>query len=181
MGALRASGCSTSSDGSVQHKVVAPWRLDDVTFERDVEPSSACPTPAPAPTISPLPMNIPARQIAPHIAAALLAKPRTELSGRQGEIVDGLKAHCPGYAVMRSLMLACRSVLPQPAKRASTTSLVRTAAALRGWLDRAGTSRIGVIEGFVGQVKARPLAQSHRDASTSHATVHRAARNSECS
>jgi hypothetical protein len=90
------------------HKVMSPWRLGNVTFERDAELSSAGPLPAPAPTISPLPMNVPARQIAPQIAAALLAKPRTELSGRQGEIVDGLKAHCPGYAVMRSLMLAFR-------------------------------------------------------------------------
>jgi hypothetical protein len=74
------------------HKVMSPWRLGNVAFERDAKPSSACP----APTISPLPMNIPARQIAPQIAAALLAKPRTELSGRQGDVVDDRNAQLSG-------------------------------------------------------------------------------------
>jgi hypothetical protein len=62
------------------HKVVSPWRLGNVAFEHDAGRSS----PGPAPVTSPLPMNIPARQIAPQIAAALLAKPRTELTGPKG-------------------------------------------------------------------------------------------------
>jgi hypothetical protein len=60
------------------------------------------------------PTDITVRQIAPHIAAALLVKPRAELTARQGEIVDALKAGCPGYAVMRSLMLAFRSIRDNP-------------------------------------------------------------------
>jgi transposase len=59
---------------------------------------------------------------------------------------------------MRSLMLAFRSILRQPAKRSSTTTPVRTAAALRGWLDRAETSGIGMIEGFVSQLRRDVLA-----------------------
>jgi hypothetical protein len=58
---------------------------------------------------------------------------------------------------MRSLMLAFRSILRQPVKPSSTKP-VRTAAALRGWLDRAETSGIGAIEGFVGQLRRDVLA-----------------------
>jgi hypothetical protein len=75
------------------------------------------------------------------------------LAGRQAAIVDGLKAHCPGYAVMRSLMLAFRSILRQPARRSSRAGPVRTAAALRRWLDRAEASGIAVIRSFVEQLR----------------------------
>lgn len=52
-----------------------------------------------------------ARQVAPEIAAALLTKPRAELTVRQAEVVDVMKVGCPGYVEMRSLMLAFRSTL----------------------------------------------------------------------
>jgi hypothetical protein len=39
-------------------------------------------------------------RISPQMAAALLAKPRSELTARQRAIVDAL-TDCPGYAVMR--------------------------------------------------------------------------------
>jgi hypothetical protein len=139
------------------HKLVSPWRLGNVAFEHHAQLSPS-PTHAPTPPTSPLPTDATARQIAPHIAAALLAKPRKELTRRQAEIVDGLKAHCPGYAVMRSLMLAFRSILRQPPIRSSTTTHVRTAAALRRWLDRAEASGIGVIQSFVGQLRRDVLA-----------------------
>jgi transposase len=64
-----------------------------------------------------------------------------------------------GYAVMRSLLLAFRSILRQPAKRSFTTTPVRTAAAaLHRWLDRAETSGIGMIESFVSQLRRDVLA-----------------------
>jgi hypothetical protein len=83
----------------------------------------------------------------------LLAKPRQELTSPQGAIVDGLKAHCPGYAVMRALMLAFRSILRQPARRSSRTGPIRTAEALHRWLDRAEASGIAVIVRFVEQLR----------------------------
>jgi hypothetical protein len=88
----------------------------------------------------------------------LLAKPRQELTDPQAAIVDGLKAHCPGYAVMRSLMLAFQSILRQPARRSSRAGPVRTAAALRRWLDRAEASGIAVIVSFVEQLRRDVLA-----------------------
>jgi hypothetical protein len=98
------------------HKLVSPWRLGNLAFEHDAPPTP-CRIHAPAPSTSPFPVGATARQIAPQIAAALLAKPRPELTASQAKIVDGLKANCPGYTVMRSLMLAFRSVLRQPAQR----------------------------------------------------------------
>jgi hypothetical protein len=87
-----------------------------------------------------------ARQISPQIAAALLAKPRPELTARQGAIVDALKANCPGYAAMRPLMLGFRSLLRQPT---IPSEQVRTTVALHQWLDRAHATGIGLIQNFV--------------------------------
>jgi hypothetical protein len=142
------------------HKRLSPWRLGNMTFESN-GPLSPRPTntatlsAASSPPLSPLPPDVTARQIAPHIAAALLAKPRPELTPRQAEIVGGLKAHCPGYAVMRSLMLAFRSILRQPVTPSKTR---RTTVALHRWLDRAEASSIGVIQSFVGRLRCDVLA-----------------------
>ena len=53
------------------------------------------------------------RQISPQIAAALLTTPRPGLTGPNAQIVDALKAGCPGYAVMRALMMGFRALLKQ--------------------------------------------------------------------
>ena len=98
-------------------KLVSPWRLGNIAFERSKnEIVSAAAVPPPMVLTDPT-----QRQISPQIAAALLAKPRSELTGRQAEIVDALKAGCPGYAVMRSLMMGFRSILRQPKLRPSKT------------------------------------------------------------
>jgi transposase len=61
-------------------------------------------------------------------------------------IVDALKAECPGYAVMRPLMLGFRSLLRQPT---TPCEKVRAADALHQWLDRAHATGIGLIQNFV--------------------------------
>ena len=88
--------------------VLSPWRVGNVAFQR-AAPDGTIPSPAPAILTGPN-----ERQISPQIAAALLTKPRPELTSHQAEIVDALKTGCPGYAVMRPLMLGFRSLLRQP-------------------------------------------------------------------
>jgi hypothetical protein len=45
------------------------------------------------------------------VSAALLSKFRTDLTPAQAEIVDAFKQQCPGFAVMRKLVLNFRSLL----------------------------------------------------------------------
>src|ERR1700704_3753233 len=77
-------------------KLVSPWRVGNAMFESEASVPTPPPvvdavgtTSTPSPPPSPDP---PARQISPQIPAALLAKPRPELTARQGAIVDALKA-----------------------------------------------------------------------------------------
>ena len=65
-------------------KVVSPWRIGNIAFERSV--NEAAPGVAAPPPL--LLTDQTQRQISPQIAAALLATPRPELTGRQAEIVD---------------------------------------------------------------------------------------------
>jgi hypothetical protein len=110
-------------------KLVSPWRVGNVTIENHVsdpiKPPVAVGTTSPAPAAPDTDAS--ARQISPQIAAALLAKPGPELTARQRTIVDALKAECPGYAVMRPLMLGFRSLLLQPT---TPSEKVRTTVAL---------------------------------------------------
>jgi hypothetical protein len=53
--------------------------------------------------------------------AVLLAKPRPELAGAQGAIVDALKAGWPGYAVMRPLMLGFGRCCESPPRKQEDT------------------------------------------------------------
>jgi hypothetical protein len=109
-----------------------------------------------------------ARQISPQIAAALLAKPRPELTGAQGAIVDALKAGCPGYAVMRPLMLGFRSLFRQPT---SSSKNVRTTVALHRWMDRAHATGIRSLQNFVGLLRRDVLAVEAAVAAASTANV----------
>jgi transposase len=137
-------------------KLVSPWRVGNTAFESDA-PAPTRPPAAASPSTTPMPRGTDpaARQIAPQIAAALLTKPRPELTARQGEIVDALKAGCPGYAVMRSLMMGFRSLLRQPP---SPSKKARTTVALHEWLDRAHATGIASIQNFVGQLRRDILA-----------------------
>jgi hypothetical protein len=72
------------------------------------------------------------RQISPQIAATLLTTPRPELTPGNAQIVDALKAGCPGYALMRSLMMGFRALLKQsPSPPAPTTRPARSVTALQ--------------------------------------------------
>jgi hypothetical protein len=102
-------------------KFLSPWRRGNVAFETSAQSTqSKSITPVPS-TTPPLPDPTQHRQISPQIAAALLAKPRLQLTGRQAEIVDALNSGCPGYASMRSLMLGFRSLMRQPKEGSSQT------------------------------------------------------------
>jgi hypothetical protein len=133
-------------------KLVSPWRVGNATLERDTSVPTRSPVAAGAPAVDTISTPPPcgtdptARQISPQIAVALLAKPRPELTARQGAIVDALKAECPGYAVMRPLMLGFRSLLRQPT---TPTQKARPTAALHQWLDRAHATGIPLIQNFV--------------------------------
>ena len=81
-----------------------------------------------------------ARHISP--AAALLSKLRVDLTPPQADIVDTLKQQCPGFAVMRELVLGFRTIL-----------LVGKRATLHGWMERARKTGIHPLERFVRTLK----------------------------
>jgi transposase len=83
-----------------------------------------------------------ARQLSPQVAAALLNKPRPDLTTRQAEIVDALKEQCPGFAVMRKLSFGFRAIL----SRGKVTTL-------HGWLEKARRTGIHALERFIRTVK----------------------------
>jgi hypothetical protein len=124
-------------------------------------------TPAMSPSRDPK-----ARQISPQIAAALLAKPRPELTGPQRAIVVALKAGCPGYAVMRPLMLGFRSLLRHPT---TPSTKARTTVALRRWMDRAQATGIRSLQHFVERLRRDVLAVEaavlHRRSCARHVIV----------
>jgi hypothetical protein len=99
------------------------------------------------------------RQISPQIAAVLLSTPRPELTAPNAQIVDALKAGCPGYAVMRSLMRGFRAVLKQPPPATRTRTSVRTVVGLHWWMDRARASGIALIQHFESRLQrdTRPV------------------------
>ena len=97
------------------------------------------------------------RQISPQIAAVLLSTPRPELTGPNAQIVDALKAGCPGYAVMRSLMMGFRAVLKQ-SPPTTTRTPIRTVTALHRWMDRARASGIALIQHFESRLQRDILA-----------------------
>jgi transposase len=78
------------------------------------------------------------RQVSPQVSAALLSKFRTDLTPAQAEIVDAFKQQCPGFAVMRKLVLNFRSLLR-----------VGKLAALRRWMKRAQKTGIYALTRFV--------------------------------
>ena len=87
-------------------------------------------------------ITAPGRRVSPQVAAALLGKIGSELTVRQQEIVDRLKKHCPGYAVMRNLVLGFRTIL-----RAGKL------ATLHEWMERALKTGIHPLQRFVRTLK----------------------------
>ena len=110
-------------------KFLSPWRqppAKTTTVSTEAAPLEETPT-APAP-----------RQVSPQVSAVLLSKFRTDLTPAQAEIVDAFKQQCPGFAVMRKLVLNFRSLLR-----------VGKLAALRRWMKRAQKTGIHALTRFV--------------------------------
>jgi hypothetical protein len=114
---------------------LSPWR------QPKPELKAASPTPPPRSSVQVVSPPS-ARQISPQVAAALLNKPRPDLTTRQAEIVDALKEQCPGFAVMRKLSFGFRAILCRG-----------KVATLHGWLEKAGRTGIHALERFVRTVK----------------------------
>ena len=81
-------------------------------------------------------------------------------SAGNAQIVDALKAGCPGYAVMRSLMMGFRALLKQSPSPPTPTARtpIRTVTALHRWMDRARASGIALIQNFESQLQRDILA-----------------------
>jgi hypothetical protein len=82
------------------------------------------------------------RQISPLVAAALLGKLRSKMTTEQENTVDALKKACPGYAVMRSLVMSFRTIL--------RTGKIET---LHAWMNKATASGIYRMQRFVRTLK----------------------------
>jgi hypothetical protein len=111
-------------------KLLAPWR----------EPAPRCETPidhAALDGVAPIPC-VPVRHVSPQIAAALLSQPRPLLSAHNAETVDTLKHQCPGFTVMRRLVMSFRTILRHG-----------TVATLHHWLTRAQATDIHALQRFV--------------------------------
>ena len=72
------------------------------------------------------------------MAAALLSKLPAELSNRQADIVARLKQQCPGFAVMRKLVMGFRTILR-----------VGKVSTLRRWMRQALNTGIHAMVRFV--------------------------------
>jgi transposase len=76
------------------------------------------------------------------VAAALLAKFRTDLTPQQEDIVDAFKVQCPGFAVMRELVLSFRCLLR-----------LGKLDDLHSWIERAQNSSLDAMARFVRTLK----------------------------
>jgi hypothetical protein len=113
--------------------LLSPWR------QPAAEATSLLPQP---PLLMAETITVPGRRVSPQVAASLLGKIGSDLTLRQREIVDRFKQHCPGYAVMRKLVLSFRTILR-----------VGKLATLHGWMDRALKTGIHALQRFVRTLK----------------------------
>jgi transposase len=81
---------------------------------------------------------VPVRHVSPQTAAALLSQPRPLLSAHNAETVDTLKHQCPGFTVMRRLVMSFRTILRDG-----------KVATLHHWLARAQATDIHALQRFV--------------------------------
>jgi hypothetical protein len=79
------------------------------------------------------------------VATALLGKLRSQMTAEQGNTVDALKKACPGYAVMRSLVMSFRTIL--------RTGKIKT---LHAWMKKADASGLYRNAAFCAHVEAGP-------------------------
>jgi hypothetical protein len=142
------------------NSVLSPWRVGNQAFAIATQlPLSANQIAATEAAACPVILTDPTlyRQISPQVAAALLAKPRPELTSRQREIVSALKASCPGYTTMRNLTLGFRRLMKrcQPESRDAKG---RKLSALRSWIEQAKSTAIVSIQNFACQLERDILA-----------------------
>ena len=88
------------------------------------------------------PIHVPGRAISPQVAAALLSKLPAELNPQQADVVATLKQQCPGFAVMRKLVMSFRSILR-----------VGKVSTLRHWMKQALNTGIHALVRFVRTLK----------------------------
>jgi transposase len=113
-------------------QLLSPWRQPAAVETISADPMLLEVTP-PTPAV---------RQISPQVAAALLAKFRTALTPQQEEIVDAFKVQCPGFAVMRELVLSFRSLFR-----------LGKLDALHSWIKRAQNAGIHAMTQFIRTLK----------------------------
>jgi transposase len=114
-------------------RFLAPWR-------KTLTPVATIPI-ANIAAIMPAPRPL-SRQISPQVAAALLGKLRPQMTAEQENTVDVLKEACPGYAVMRSLVMGFRTIL--------RIGKIET---LHNWMKKANDSGIYGMQRFVHRLK----------------------------
>jgi transposase len=119
---------------------LARWRRKTPTLPVALE--TTMPTANVAPRVGATASLLLCRQISPLVAAALLAKLRSEMTTEQQNTVDALKKACPGYAVMRSLVMSFRTIL--------RTGKIKT---LHAWMNKASASSIYKMQRFVRTLK----------------------------
>ena len=130
---LRKCGNSVTS-------VASPgWRHSS---PRGVNHRQRAATPLPQTPLMAETITAPGRRVSPQVAAALLGKIGSELTFKQREIVDRFKQYCPGYAVMRKLVLGFRTILR-----------VGKLATLHGWMEQALKTGIHALQRFVRSLK----------------------------
>ncbi len=132
--ALGYTGCF-----SYLARFLARWRTTPTT------PVTSATTMPPANVAPPVPAThslLICRQISPLVAAALLGKLRPQMTAEQENTVDALKRACPGYRVMRSLVMSFRTIL--------RTGKIKT---LRAWMKKADASGIYRMQRFVRTLK----------------------------
>jgi transposase len=119
---------------------LARWRRKTPTLPVALE--TTMPTANVAPRVGATASLLLCRQISPLVAAALLGKLRSEMTTGQQNTVDALKKVCPGYAVMRSLVMSFRTIL--------RTGKIKT---LHAWMNKASASGIYKMQRFVRTLK----------------------------
>jgi transposase len=115
-------------------RFLAPWRKTTTT------PVATTPTADVAPLVL-APQTL-CRHISPQVAAAILGKLRSQMTAKQENTVDVLKETCPGYAVMRSLVIGFRTIL--------RIGKIET---LHNWMKKANGSGIYGMQHFVHRLK----------------------------
>ena len=145
---IRQLGYAGSYDSLT--RFLASWRAEKRAAEKaETEASQQIDKTASAESSQPQ-VSVAMRHISPQMAAALLSKPRVQLSSRQSEILDFLKRSCPNFVIMRHLVLSFRGIL-----------CGGKVSSLKRWAEKAEATGIGAIQAFVRQLKKDWSAVEH--------------------